>query len=431
MLLALAILLFLLLLNGLFAMAELAMMTSRQTRLAQAAVKGSKGAAAAISLSREPTRFLSTVQLFITLIGVLLGAFGEKQLSGYLEGWVSRYSPVAPLADEISLVLVVLGITYVSLVLGELVPKRIALAAPEAVAATIARPLALLSRIAAWPIRLLSASTDGMLALLHIKSRLGDDVSEDDVRALVARAATTGVFTPQEHKLFQRIFRIGDLCAGDVMVPRGDVIYMEQDTPIDDVRVLVGTSPHSHFPICDGGLDKIIGVVHIKDLVSYGLLASTSFKVTDVAHPPLYIPEATPCLALLEKFQQSKTHIAIIVDEYGGTQGLLTLNDLLRPLVGDISRRGEDTRPTALRRDDGSWLIDGRLPLHDLITLLGLPSQAEAQLPDVSTTAGLTLHVIGHIPHEGEHASWLGFRFEVVDMDGTRIDKLLIKRIVE
>jgi len=430
MLFAVAILISLLLLNGLFAMSELAMMTSRQARLQQSANAGSKGAAAAISLSREPTRFLSTVQLGITLIGVLLGAFGEKQISGHLETQIARIPSLAPLADEVSLVVVVLAITYASLVLGELVPKRIALVAPEAVAIAISRPLALLSKIAAWPVRLLTASTDGVLRLLQIKSRTGDDVSEDDVRALVARAAAMGVFTTQEHKLFQRIFRVGDLTAGDVMVPRGDIIFIEHDTPLDDVRVLVGTSPHSHFPICDGGLDKVVGVVHIKDLISYGLLSPGAFKVTDVAHPPMFIPEATPCLRLLEKLQQSKTHIAVIVDEYGGTQGLLTLNDLLRPLVGDISRRGEEAPPGAVKRDDNSWLVDGRLPLHDLILLLGLPADAEAHLPDVSTAAGLALHVIGHLPKVAEYASWQGFRFEVVDMDGTRVDKLLIRKMI-
>lgn len=425
MALALLILFVLLLCNGVFAMAELAVMTSRQSRLQQAASRGSRRAAAALVLAREPTRFLSTVQVAITLIGILAGAFGENALSGRVQEWVARIPILEPYSDKVALVIVVLALTYFSLVVGELVPKRLALAYPEAIASLISRPLSVLSLVTAWPVRVLTYSTDTILRLFRVRTRTGDDVSEDDVKALVARAASTGIFDPLEHKLFQRVFRVGDLTVASLMVPRADMIWIDENDPIDAVRVLVGTSPHSHFPVCRGTLDKLVGVVHIKDLIAYGLLAGENFKVTAVAQKPLFVPETMPALRLLDQFQRTKTHIAFIVDEYGGTQGLITLNDVVRAVVGDIARRSEEPQPGAVRRADGSWLLDGSLPLHEMVVSLNLAPEVEAELPDVNTVAGLVLAQLGHIPVAAERCTWQGFTLEVMDMDGTRIDKVL------
>jgi putative hemolysin len=428
MLVAIIILFVLLVLNGVLAMAELAMMTSRPSRLARQAKAGSRGAAAALKLSREPTRFLSTVQVGITLIGIMAGAFGENSFSGKLEPVIARVPWLAPYADSIALVLVVLVITYFSLVIGELVPKRIALAFPEAVASLISVPLTTLSKVAGWPVRVLTASTEGLLSLLGVRARQGDDVSEEDVRALIARAASTGIFTAQEMALFQRTMRVGDLTVRDLMVSRNDIVWIDETEPIDAVRVLVGTSPHSHFPVCRGTLDTLVGVVHIKDLISYGLLAGSAFKVTEVAQKPLFVPETMPALKLLDHFKSSKNHIAFVVDEYGGTQGLLTINDVTSAIVGDISRKGEPPPAKMQRRSDGSWLIDGRLQVHELVVQLQLPAGAETDLPDASTAAGLVVAILGHIPREGERAQWQGWTLEVLDMDGTRVDKLLATR---
>lgn len=426
MLIAIAILIFLLVLNGFFAMAELAMMTSRQTRLQQAASAGNRGAAMAVSLAREPTRFLSTVQVGITLIGILAGAFGENAISGPLQQQIAKVPALAPYSDQIALIIVVLCITYFSLVVGELVPKRLALAYPETIASAIARPLNTLSRIAAWPVKILTLSTEAILTLLRVRPRPTDDISEDDVRSLVARAATTGVFDPLEHRLFQRVFRVGDLVAASLMVPRSEIIWIDEDEPIDAVRVLVGTSPHSHFPVCRGSIDQLTGVVHIKDLIAYGLLAGNDFKVTAVAQKPAFIPETMPALKLLDHFQRNRMHIAFIVDEYGGTQGLITLNDVVRALVGDIARHTEQPGPGATRRPDGSWLLDGALPIHEMATVLSLPPELERKLPEVNTVAGLVLSLLGHVPTAGEKAAWKGLTFEVVDMDGMRVDKVLV-----
>lgn len=428
MVISILILAVLLILNGVFAMSELAMMTSRQSRLQQSAKAGSRGAAAAVALAREPTRFLSTVQVGITLIGILAGAFGENAFSGKLEPLVSRVPGLEPYADTIALALVVLLITYFSLVVGELVPKRIALAYPEMIASTISRPLNVLSIITAWPVKVLTVSTEVLLKILRIKPQGGDDVSEDDVKALISRAATTGIFTLQELKLFQQTMRAGDLVVRDLMVSRADIIWIEEDEPIDAVRVLVGTSPHSHFPICRGNIDNLVGVVHVKDLVAYGLIAGKDFKVAVVAQKPLFVPEKMPALRLLDQFQSTQNHIAFVVDEFGGTLGMLTFNDVTRAIVGDVSRKGATSTPTLTRRSEREWLVDGRLPLHELVVGLELSPEVESTLPDVSTVAGLVTTVLGHIPREGESLKWQGLAIEVIDMDGPRVDKLLVTR---
>lgn len=429
---AILILALLVLLNGLFAMAELAMMTSRHGRLQQMAATGSRGAAAALTLAREPTRFLSTVQVGITLIGILSGALGENAISERFEKLIAKIPGLEPHADTISLVIVVLLITYFSLVVGELVPKRIALSYPEAVAAKIARPLSVMSTITAWPVRFLSYSTEALVAVLRVKkTHASEEVSEADVRAIIDRAAGTGIFTKQEITLFQHILRAGDLNVGDIMVPRTEIVWIDNDESIETVRVLIGTSPFSHFPVCRGSLDRLIGVVHVKDLITYGLLAGADFKVSVVAHQPLCVPESLPALRLLDQFQKSKVHIAFVVDEHGGMLGMLTLNDITSTIVGDISRPGEAATATIVRRSDGSWLIDGRLPIHLLISELTLSEEAAESIPNVTTVGGVVPAILGRIPREGETVTWQGYRIEVIDMDGARVDKLLATRLPE
>jgi putative hemolysin len=425
---ALLLIAVLLVLNGILAMAELAVMTSRTSRLQLAARAGSKGAAKALLLAREPTRFLSTVQVGITLIGIFAGAFGENSLAGRLEPHVARIPALEPHADLVALVTVVLGIAYLSLVFGELLPKRIALAHPEAIASLISRPLSALATVTALPVRILTWSTDGLLRLIRIGPPASEDVSEDDVRNLMARAAGTGIFTPQELQLFHRTMRAGDLVVRDLMVPRNSIVWIDANEPTDSVRVLVGTSPFSHFPVCDGDLDRIVGIVHVKDLISYGLIMGKEFPVTAVAQPPTFVPETMPALRLLDQFRASRNHLAFVVDEYGGTQGMLTLNDLTRAIIGDVGRTGEPAGPTMTRRDERSWLVDGRLPVHEFVVGLGLDPSVEAELPDASTVAGLFTEILGRIAREGERVDWRGFTIEVVDMDGLRVDKLIVAR---
>ena len=428
MLIAIAVLLVLILLNGVFAMSELAMMTARRARLQRQAERGSKAAATALALANEPTRFLSTVQVGITLIGILSGAYAEIAISDEIQRFIERERVLAPYSNAIALGLVVITITYLSLVFGELVPKRIALAYPERVAVAIARPLNAIAAGFALPVRTLSASTEFVVRLFGIKPRAGDEVSEEDVRALVARAASTGVFTRQEHALFQRTMQVGDLTVRDLMVPRTQVVWIDEHATMEDLQVLVGTSPYSHFPVCRGSLDKMIGVVHLKDLITFGLLSGRDFKISKVSRPPLFAPETKPALRMLDEFKRTRNHVAFVIDEYGGTLGLLTLNDVLSALIGDIGRRGEEPKPKAVKRDDGSWLMDGLLPVREALPMLGIMFESPDEEPDASTVAGLVLSLLGHIPQVGEKATWRGWRFEVVDMDGSRIDQVLVAK---
>lgn len=429
MIAAIIILVFLIGINAILAMSELAMMTSRHSRLAQAARGGDRGAATALALAREPTRFLSTVQVGITVIGIFAGAFGENSLSSPLERSLTRLGWLSPYEDTVALVIVVLIITYFSLVLGELVPKRIALAHPESVARLISRPLNFLSRIASAPVRLLTLSTEGVLRVLRVRVPASHEVSEDDVKALLSRAASTGVFDPQEHELLKRVFRVRDLRVRDLMVPRADVIWMDKEWTVAEVRVLVGTSPYSHYPVCRGGLDQVEGVVHIKDLIAYGLLESAGFDITSVARAPLFVPEATPVLRLLEAFQARRTHLALVVDEYGAIEGLITLNDVLRSLVGDISRQGEEEPASLIARADGTILADGSFALHEFVTRMGIPDEAMTAFRGVSTVGGLMLALLDRVPDRGDRVDWQSLRLEVMDMDRQRVDQVLVTRL--
>jgi putative hemolysin len=289
-----------------------------------------------------------------------------------------------------------------------------------------------ISAIAALPVRVLSASTDVLLRLFRVPAPSREDLSEEDVTMLVAKAASTGVFTPAEHRIVDRVFQVGDLSVGSLVVPRSAIVWIDEETSAEDVKVLVGTSPYSHFPVCRGSLDEILGVVHIKDLIAHGLIAGAEFKVLSVAQKPLFIPETTPVLKVLETFQQSKNHIAFVIDEYGGTEGLVTINDIVQAILGDLSRRGEDGPPDAVQRGDGSFLLDGLLPLHELIGTLGAtadPAGRDDELPDVNTAAGLVMALLDHVPRKGEFIEWRGWRLEVVDMDGQRVDQLLATRL--
>lgn len=425
----LLVLVILLLLNGLFAMSEIALVSSRKNRLQQSAAKGESGAAAALALVGEPTRWMSTVQIGITLIGVLCGAFGERSIASKLAAWLGAWPALVPWANAISLLAVVLLITYLSLIIGELVPKRLAMVNPEAIAKVVAAPMQFLSRLTSPLVYILSGSTEFVLRVLRSKPGTHLDVSEEDVRGMIAEGARTGVFQPEEQELVERVFRVGDLRVASIMVPRSDIVWLNEGDTAQRVRITVGTSPYSHFPVCRGSIDQLLGVVHVKDLVKYGLIAGTEMNVSELAQTPLYVPETTPVLNLIDLFEQNRTHIAFVVDEYGALEGLVTLADITGALLGEIKRRGDEEPPDAVRRPDGSWLVDGSLPLHELTEIVGLAEPGEEEQPEVNTVAGIVLALLGHIPHTGETVDWRGWRFEVVDMDRQRVDKILVSRL--
>ena len=421
----------LIVLNGLFAMTELAIMTARKPRLAAAAAQGNRAAEAALQLSREPSRFLSTIQIGITLIGILAGAFGEKSLSAPLEALYARVPLLAPHADTLALATVVIAITYFSLVIGELIPKRLAIAFPEAMAMLLARPVALLSVLAAIPVSVLTLSTDLILRVFRVPQQRTEDISEHDVRAVLARAAGVGVFLPQELALFQRTMRVGDLRVRDIMVPRSQIAWLEEDQPLSAVRTLLATNPYSHFPVATGSLDTITGFVHVKDLIPYSLLGGTEdVRPADVARKPTFVPETMPALQLLDHFRDTGEHIAFVVDEYGGTEGMVTLRDLTNAVVGDLTLNPTAHDASLRRRKDGSLLAIGRTPIHELDAALSAAGEIDNAFPGVTTLSGFISAVLGHIPAEGEVATWQSntstYTFKVIDMHKRRIDKVLI-----
>ncbi|MBL8694727.1 MAG: HlyC/CorC family transporter [Planctomycetes bacterium] len=431
MLSAILLIFVLLLLNGVFAMSELAMMTSRRSRLQHRASQGSKGAATALVLGADPSRFLSTVQVGITLIGILSGAFAEKALASPIQQWVAQFPQLREHSDDIALLIVVIIVTYASLVFGELVPKRVALAHPEFIAAAISRPLSLLAFVAAWPVKLLSLSTDAILTVLRIRPRRQDDVSEEDVKSIVSRAASIGVFTRQEHALISRTMRLRDLAVRDIMTPRAETRWLRDMTTKKEVAATLASGSQSYYPVCKGGLDRVLGFVTSKDIIVAGALDHEELSLASSVSATLVAHESMPALRMLEEFKRAGVRAALVVDEYGSTLGMLSMDDLVNALVGDVSRFSGAMAPMPIKRKDGAWVVDGRLALFELQTLIGLDLGSVSEVPQVSTIGGLVLSLLKHIPHAGESVEIAGWRIEVTKMDGLRIAELLASRIAD
>jgi putative hemolysin len=425
MLTPILVLFLLIAINGLLAMSEIAVVSSRKVRLEQVAQRGSRGAAAALALVQSPTRFLSTVQIGITLVGIVAGAIGERTIAGELGRALDRFEFIAPSGHEVATGIVVLAITYLSLVLGELAPKRLALNSPETIASVIAAPMHVLSAITAPFVKLLSVSTDLVLKFLPGKAIDDRAVLEHEVRGMIRQGAAAGMFHERERDLVDRIFRMADQRVSGLMVPRTDIAWLNADASAERIRVAVATSSFSHFPVCEGGLDQLIGVVHLKDMIKSGLLTQTvSLRV--LARKPLFVPESMHALRLIEEFRRSQQHIAFILDEYGVIAGLITLNDLVQSLLGPMSRLGEETEPMAVRRADGSWLLDGSLPIEDLKAMMDIERLPHQDRTTFQTVAGFVMTYLGRVPRTGDYFAFDRFRFEVVDMDRHRIDKVLL-----
>lgn len=421
--------------NGLFVMAELAVLSSRKSRLQQSAVRGNRHAAAALALAESPSRFLSTTQIGITLISIGLGALGEAALAEDLTHWLTKtFIPNRPefhgYAQISASAVIVIGVAYVSLVLGELVPKRLALLFPERLASWTAQPMGFISRLTSPVVWVITVTSDAIFGVFGIKDRTESDVTEEDIKGLVVEAAEAGALHKQEQEIVERAFRLGDRRVKALMVPRTDIEWIDADAAPERVRVAVATSYHSHFPVAKGSLDHVLGIVHVKDIIKHGLI-SDAINLGELVRPPLFVPEATPAYKLLDTFQKSGNHVALVVDEYGALRGLVTLNDIVESLIGEISPPSSKSDMMAVQRKDGSWLLDGSLPADELHRILveqspGLEFVRDA---DVATVGGLVMAELGHIPHEGEIFDRDGFRYEVMDMDGQRVDKVLVSKI--
>jgi putative hemolysin len=419
--LELAIVVGLILLNGFFAMAELAIVSSRRIRLQQMAEAGDKGAGRALALAESPGRFLSGVQVGITLIGILSGAYGGSTLGARLGSVLNEYPIFAPRGEEVAFILVVIAITALSVVVGELVPKRIALLQPERIAAVVAGPLQLLVLIARPLVWLLETSTALLLRLLRIPETKTDSVTEEEVRIAIAEGTEAGVIDEVEEKMIHGVLALADSSVASVMVPRPDVYWIDLADKQETIEREIADCPYSRIVVArDGDLGRPLGVVQKKDLVG-DLISGRGIRVEERLIQPAFVPETMPVLRLLETFKISPVHIAFIVDEYGDFLGIATLNDVLEGIAGDLGDEHEQPSENVVRRPDGSWLVDGRAPASDLIEKLKLrDSEGEFH-----TAAGFALERLAHIPVECETFEIPGWRVEILDMDGKRIDKLL------
>lgn len=419
------IVILLLIANGVFAMSEIAVVSARKARLQQWANEGNIRARTALELANAPNRFLSTVQIGITLIGILAGAFGGATIATKLAVVLDALPFLAPYGRALALGFVVLSITYLSLIIGELVPKRLALSSPERIAVAVAPLMRALSGLASPVVRLLSLSTDAVLRLLGVRPSAEPPVTEEEIRLLLQQGAQAGMFEAAEQAMVERVFRLGDRRVAAVMTPRTEIVWLDCHACLDDIQRTVTESVHSRFLVAQGTLDNVLGVVHAKDLLARAL-AGQPIDLAALARQPLYVPESMRALQVLELFKQSGTHIALAVDEYGGVQGLVTPSNILEAIVGDIPSAGELGEPQAVQREDGSWLLDGMLAVDEFKELFHLSALPDEEQGVYQTLAGFVIMQLGRIPAVADRFEWEGLRFEVVDMDANRIDKVLV-----
>lgn len=443
----LIVILLLIVISGFFAMSEASLMSSRSARLESRAARGGAGghgAARALALLQQPTKFLSTTQIGITVIGIGAGAFGEKSIADRVQPYIESVELLKPYAPFLSSLVMIALLTYVTLILGELVPKRLALIAPESVASFVSRPMNWLSSATRPLVWLLSASTDLIVRAIPLGRQTGavdEQAAEAEVRAILATGAAEGVFHESEQRIVERVFRLSDQTAKGLMVHRTDIDWLRADEVVNRVRVAVATSTHSHFPICKTGLDDLVGVVHVKDLVKAGLITE-DVTLGELAHPPVFVPENTPALELLEMFKENREHIVFVTDEHGTLEGLVTLNDVTTAIIGEVARADEPDDPMVVKRGEHSYLLDGMLGVDELRGLLELREGQELPRQDegYETLGGMMMAVLGRIPAIGDVYQWEhpsgatrdgepgagSARFEVVDMDRKRVDRVML-----
>ena len=418
------IIVFLTLCNGVFAMSEIAVVSARKARLQQWAEAGNKRARLALELSNSPNEFLSTVQVGITLIGISAGAFGGATIARHLSAAIGMFPQLTDYADTIAVAIVVLCITYLSLILGELVPKRIALNNPERIAVFIAGPMRLLSRVSTPVVKLLGASTNGILALFRMKRSADPPITEEEIRILLKQGADAGVIEKGERDIVERVFRLGARRVSTIMTPRKDLDVLLISDPPDLVHQKILKTGHSLFPLCDQTMDNVLGVVHTREILLQAITGKP-LNLKGLVREPLFVPDSIQSLKLLEQFRKTGKEIALLLDEYGGLQGLITPSDILRALLGDISKI---SAPRAFLRPDGTWLVDGMLSIGEFKEILHTGGLPQEESHSFETAGGFVMTLLGRVPAEGDTVSWGQFTFEILDMDGLRVDKIHVTK---
>lgn len=415
--------------NGLFAMSEIAIVSSRKARLQQRAEHGDEGARAALELLESPNRFLSTVQIGITLVGILAGAFGGATIAQEVADWLSRVPLIGQYGEALGVTIVVLGVTYLSLVLGELAPKRLALNDAERIASLVARPMQILALLTTPLVRFLTGSTDIVLRLVGAKPSTAPPVTEEEIGILIGQGIEAGVFEQAEHDIVERVLDLDTRRAKTVMTPRTDIVWLDiEDQPDANWRKMTDSS-HSTFPVCQGSVDRVLGVVSVKT-IWMSMLKNITIDLRASLQPAAYVPENVSILRLLKQIRETKQHLVIVLGEHGDVEGLITLKDVIEAIVGHLpSLEDNDEQPQVTQREDGTWLIDGRFSLDELKRLFDI----EERLPDedrggYQTLGGFIMSQLGRVPVVTDHFIWHGLRFEVVDMDEHRVDKVLVAR---
>jgi putative hemolysin len=423
-----ALLAVLILLNGLFAMSELAIATSRKSRLQQLSDDGNRRAAAALKLAEHPNSFLATVQIGITLIGIVTGFFGGAALSASVARQLERIPQIAPYSETLAIVLVVGLVTYLSLLVGELVPKRLALQSPERIAMLVSLPMTALSRVTSPIVNFLGISSEFILRVLGVRHADDPPITEEEIEILLQEGAAAGVFAPAEHEMVEGIFDLGDRQARELMTPRYRLVALDVDDPLEANFRKMAEAPHQTFPVYEGDLDRLIGMAPVKTLWAASV-NNEPIDLRGLAEPALIVPESMPALEVLERFRDRASNAAMVVDEYGGIQGLVTLHDLLEAITGDLEVSQRQSGEV-VRRADGSWLLDGALPVHEVRDVLEidepLPGEENG---DYETLGGFIMFRLERIPDIGDATDWERHRFEVVDMDGRRVDRVLVTAI--
>lgn len=420
------IILFLILLNGVFSMSEIALISARKNRLESAAKKGNRNAKTALDLANSPNTFLSTVQIGITLIGILTGIFSGDKITDDVRTFVEGFSFLKHYAESIAVGIVVVILTFFSLVLGELVPKRIGLNYPESIAKGVAVPMNMVSIVTKPFIWLLTKSTEFLLKLFRIRPSADGKVTEEEIKAIIKEGTEVGEVQEIEQDIVERVFHIGDRKVNSLMTHRKSVEYLSDDLTIDEIKAKVFEDLHSIYPVCKDNLDNIVGVVKLKDLIVQ--FEKDSFDLYKIIKEPAYMIEHTSAYKALENFKLSKVHYALVTDEYGIFQGIITLNDILEALVGDASEFYADDFKL-VTREDGTWLVDGHYSLHDFLTYFDLDHLLSDY--EVTTVSGLIMTEMGKIPKQGDKLIWNKYELEVIDMDGVKIDKVMVKALKE
>lgn len=412
--------------NGLFAMSEIALVSSRKARLQRMNQRGDRRAAAALQLRQNPDRFLSTVQIGITLIGVLAGAFGGATLAGELSDWLSQYPSFERWSGEAGVALVVLFITYLSLVIGELVPKRIGLNHPERIAARVAQPMNALSRLATPAVKVLGWSTNAVLWLLRVRPSPEPNVTEEELRLMLREGTRVGTIEPQEQQIVERVFRLGDRRARSIMTPRHELVALDIQEPIAKLRADAEQKGYSRYLLVDGDLDHVVGILPSREL--WHTQVSSSEDLRARARQPLFVPRNAPVFDVLEMIRTSRNHVAVVLDEYGSVEGMLTPADVLEALVGELPEPHDVGEPEVVVRHDGSISVDAAVDVEEIRLRLGLDQLAGQKGNQYQTVAGYVIDRLERVPKTGDRVEAMGHVFEILDMDGRRVDRILITK---